>query len=143
MSRNVNQVLWGQWRQRVERQRTSGLSIAEFCRREGVSAVTFYTWRRKLRSAAVPERAEDQGAEAVAPRRRSGPPRADTVAPARSGTFLQLPLLAAGAGPCIEVALVEGTLVRIPPQNLAALQTVLTILCASPVPARRGEVPDA
>jgi len=142
MTRSVNQVLWGQWRQRVERQRTSGLSIAEFCRREGVSAVSFHTWKRKLRGAAA-ERGEAYGAEAVAPRRRSGPPRADTVAPARSGTFLQLPLLAAGAGPCIEVALVEGTLVRIPPQNLAALQTVLTLLCGSPVPARRGEVPDA
>ena len=142
MSRSVNQVLWGQWRQRVERQRTSGLSIAAFCRREGVSAVAFHTWRRKLRGVATPARQEGEQAEVVAPRRRAGPPDADPAA-ARSGAFLQLAWPAADAGPCIEVVLVEGTVVRIPPQNVAVLQTVLTIVRGSAVPARRGEVTDA
>ena len=36
------------WEERVARQRASGLSVAEFCRRERVHPVTFYGWRRRL-----------------------------------------------------------------------------------------------
>ena len=36
------------WRLRLRRQATSGLSIPEFCRREGVSTASFYAWRRRL-----------------------------------------------------------------------------------------------
>ena len=37
------------WERRIERQRRSGLSIAEFCSGEGVSTASFYVWRRRLR----------------------------------------------------------------------------------------------
>ena len=33
------------WRQRIQRQSASGLSIAAFCRREGISARLFYAWK--------------------------------------------------------------------------------------------------
>jgi hypothetical protein len=36
------------WRRRLRRQAVSGLSIPEFCSREGVSAASFYAWRRRL-----------------------------------------------------------------------------------------------
>ena len=36
------------WEERLARQRASGLSVAEFCRRERVHPVTFYGWRRRL-----------------------------------------------------------------------------------------------
>jgi hypothetical protein len=36
------------WRLRLRRQATTGLSIPEFCRREGVSTASFYAWRRRL-----------------------------------------------------------------------------------------------
>jgi hypothetical protein len=36
------------WEERVARQRRSGLSVAEFCRRERVHPVSFYNWRRRL-----------------------------------------------------------------------------------------------
>jgi transposase-like protein len=38
------------WRQRIQRQTSSGLSMAAFCRREGVSARLFYAWRERLKA---------------------------------------------------------------------------------------------
>jgi transposase-like protein len=34
------------WRRMVRQWRDSGLSIAEFCRRQGLSAASFHAWRR-------------------------------------------------------------------------------------------------
>lgn len=39
------------WRVLVARQAESGLSVAQFCVREGVSAPSFYQWRARLRGA--------------------------------------------------------------------------------------------
>ena len=36
------------WRQRLQRQTTSGLSIPTFCAREGVSSASFHAWKRRL-----------------------------------------------------------------------------------------------
>ena len=36
------------WRRRLRRQAAGGLSIADFCEREGVSTASFYAWRRRL-----------------------------------------------------------------------------------------------
>ena len=38
------------WRERVVRQRRSGLSVQEFCDREGVSAWSLYRWKRRVRT---------------------------------------------------------------------------------------------
>ena len=37
------------WQSLLARQRTSGLTIAAFCRKEGVSEGTFYQWQSRLR----------------------------------------------------------------------------------------------
>jgi transposase-like protein len=37
------------WRELVARQARSGLSVAEFCQREGISAWSLYEWRKRLR----------------------------------------------------------------------------------------------
>jgi transposase-like protein len=37
------------WNERMRRFALSGLSVAAFCRREGVSQPCFYAWRRRLR----------------------------------------------------------------------------------------------
>ncbi len=37
-----------QWRRRMERFRETRQSVAEFCRQEGVSAPSFYQWRKRL-----------------------------------------------------------------------------------------------
>jgi hypothetical protein len=36
------------WRKRLGRKSASRLSVAEFCRREGVSVQSFYYWKRRL-----------------------------------------------------------------------------------------------
>jgi transposase-like protein len=39
-----------QWREIVERQAASGLSVRAFCRQAGVREPSFYFWRRRLRT---------------------------------------------------------------------------------------------
>jgi transposase-like protein len=46
------------WRQRIQRQSASGLSIAAFCRREGLSARLFYAWRKRLEARSLSTPAE-------------------------------------------------------------------------------------
>lgn len=40
------------WQMAVETWRASGLSVRAFCKQEGLSEPSFYSWRRKLSSAA-------------------------------------------------------------------------------------------
>lgn len=37
------------WREILRRQSESGVSVREFCRSEGLSEPSFYTWRKRLR----------------------------------------------------------------------------------------------
>ena len=137
MPRQVNQVLWDQWRQRINRQRESRLSIAEFCRREGVSAHGFYVWRRNLRQATSKRHEPRADAKLQRSRRRGTavtsrhPLRKASVGPAARPcptNFLQLPVTATQAAPWIELAMADGTILRLPQQNLAALIAVLRVL---------------
>jgi transposase-like protein len=152
MSRRANRVLWDQWRERLERQRKSGLSIAEFCRQEEVSSVTFYTWRRKLRGptaghssarGGIPGQGGVTGAGPNSPCRRPRPPRTEAEASGVGGSFLQVPVVEARPAAWIELTLVDGTQVRIPPQNLSALQVVLTVLRGGMVNSPTDEVSHA
>ena len=45
-----NEARWEHWRSVLSEQSTSGLSVAEFCRRHSISPPAFYNWRRKLES---------------------------------------------------------------------------------------------
>ena len=38
-----------QWRERIAEQARSGVSIKQFCKERGVSAWSFYAWRKRLR----------------------------------------------------------------------------------------------
>ena len=149
MARPANAILWDQWRQRIQRQRESGLSITEFCRREHVSPHSFHVWKRRLRqtpSARHGSRAIPRVQRSQKPRTFVTPPWQPCPAPAqpvlstgdnaRPGTvrsleassFLQLPVTAVRPSPWIELALPDGTIVRLPQQNLVALTTVLRVL---------------
>jgi hypothetical protein len=139
MARKANQVLWDQWRQRVKRQRESGLSIVEFCRREQVSPHSFHAWKGKLRRPGAARGAGPAGVRRSRSRRGIAAPRREprhaAARPTVSG-FLELPVAAVRPSPFIEVALADGTLVRLPQQNLAALVAMLRVLRGD-----RGELP--
>ena len=51
------------WGELIKQQKASGLSVPAFCRREGISAWTFYGWRSRLRSG-QPRRPESRPAPA-------------------------------------------------------------------------------
>ncbi len=137
MARSVNQALWDQWRQRLGRQRTCGLSIVEFCRSENVSPHRFHAWKRKLFPTPPTRHASGAAIGTRRARRRQVIAKPHTrvqqtpTHPAMSpgpAAFLQLPVRAAQGSPWIELALADGTILRLPQQNLAALVAVLRVL---------------
>ncbi len=133
MARQVNSVLWNEWRQRLKRQRMSGLSISEFCRRENLSPHTFHSWRRKLPAAAGEP-------SAVRPARQR---RTALAMSLHSSGFLQLPVAPAAQSPWIELSLADGTVVRVPQQNTAAVLAVLRELRGEPRNVTPAEFGDA
>ena len=91
------------WRRQIQRQHEGSLSIAAFCRRLGVSTVTFYAWRRRLREAppAVP----------LVPERPSARPLPEANGPS-TPAFLPVSILDAGAAQ-LEIELANACVVRL------------------------------
>ena len=88
MARQADRSVAEKWRERVQRQARSGLSIAAFCHREGISQPSFYQWRKRL---------------ATEPR------------PAESPWFVPVQVAeAARAAEGVEIELPGGALVRLP-----------------------------
>ena len=56
MARPKDPDLERAWQQRLQRQTSSGLSIPEFCAREGVSCSSFNAWKRRLTARSLPSR---------------------------------------------------------------------------------------
>ena len=48
MPRHADPALEAVWRRRLRRQPDSGLTIHQFCQREGVSTAAFHAWKRRL-----------------------------------------------------------------------------------------------
>jgi transposase-like protein len=125
MARKVKQELRRVWRKRIERQRKGGLTVATFCRQEGVSSATFYAWKRKLQgeTPTKPKRTTTTGSAEMAASAVGSLPKARAEA-----AFVQLPLAPLRTSPWIELVLVEGTIIRVPQENMTALQMVLQTL---------------
>ncbi len=96
------------WQQRLHRFRDSGLSVAAFCDREGVSTASFYAWRRRLRLDPAPTTPDTPR---LVPVRLTTPP---TGAP-------------------VELLLPSGCMVRLSPDcDLAWLRQLLALLGVTP-----------
>jgi len=66
MSRQTDPRKAAAWGRRLGRFGESGLTVARFCDREGVSIATFHYWQRKLRDASIDEAASATPAVPVA-----------------------------------------------------------------------------
>jgi hypothetical protein len=126
-------VLVTEWRERLKRQLGSGLTIDAFCQKEGVSTSMFYRWQRHLQEpSSIATTSETADAAQHPGKKRGGRPRRQSaeVAPAakQPREFLRLPVRSVRSMPWIELTLVDGTVVRIPQDNHAALATVLRTL---------------
>ena len=92
------------WRRQIQRQAEGSLTVAAFCRRIGVSTVTFYAWKRRFREAPpafplVPERPSD----------RPMPEANGASTPA----FLPVSILDAGPAGQLEIELGNACVVRL------------------------------
>ena len=87
------------WRSRLQRFRSSGMTVVQFCQREQISAPSFYQWRKRLATSHVK---------------------------ASSPTFVPVRLtpLAPLASP-VEVHLPNGARVCVPPGDAEALRVVV------------------
>jgi hypothetical protein len=125
MARQISPKLYDTWRRRVERQRQGSLTVTQFCKREGVSTANFYVWKRRLQdSDGVQVSTTTPGRPVSRQKGAPAPPSND----AREHSFMQVPFATVAPSPWIEIVLAEGAVVRLPQQNLAALQTVLQSL---------------
>jgi len=108
------------WKQRVGRQRRSGLSIAEFCRRESISPASFYAWRKRLGGSR--------------PKRLGGRSRKGPSAGARRPLFVPVELASAD-GPIsgVRIELPGGAVVTLPAQASAELVTAAIRAAAAAV----------
>ena len=139
MARQVNQVLWDQWRQRIEetaceravdrRVLPKGKHLAARLPRLEAEASPSVT-QRGMHPRADREVAAFPAATVPSSRRaaRARKALAGPAMPPRPTDFLQLPVTAAQGSPWIELALADGTILRLPQQNLAALITALRVL---------------
>ena len=112
MGRVADPKLAAVWRKRVERQAGSGLSVVEYCSREGISTASFYTWKRRLRSRRA----------AAGTRSNKQVQRQGSQGRSLAGGFVQVRL---ASSPAIEVCFTDGTTARVPAEHLSATLKVL------------------
>lgn len=115
MAGRVEESVWEERREWIRRQAESGLSVATFCRDNGLHEGNFYSWRRRF------ARLSDQSL--------TGSGKASGGRQTLQA-FVQLPSPVAKAvvgsvSGWVEVSLSGGMVVRVPASNLAALETVL------------------
>lgn len=117
MARSSDPAMSAQWRQRLERFGSSNVSVARFCRREGISVASFYHWRKKLARDADPP---------------AGPPR---MAPQRCAFT---PLTVVPSAPAIAVHLPGGSRLEVPLGDYQTLRVVVRELLRSGAAIEEG-----
>jgi hypothetical protein len=140
MSRHGSVRKYAEWQGRLERFEASGMTVAEFCREEGLPPHRFYYWRRRVREAfrgpstATRSRHERVDGVAIAGNGRSKPRTGSTEALPGDAPVVRTP-------PALQEPLVHFTLnstlhVSIPATCLEAIRCVLQF-------AARNELDDA
>jgi transposase-like protein len=109
------------WRQHIERQRRSKLTVRGFCAQAGISEPSFYAWRSEL------TRRDSETGQSAPSESQTSRPTASPKPRFLPVTIAEYPRAAATASQ-VEVVLPSGLLVRVPAQDTAALRTVLELL---------------
>jgi len=90
---------WLDWKQRLESQKASGLSVAVYCLQEGVSLSSYFRWQQRLRHGVPTSLIEDEADRQQAESEDVG-----------AATFLPISLKASP----VEIELPNGGIVRLP-----------------------------
>jgi transposase-like protein len=115
MGRGIDVARHEAWRRRLERFSSWSGTVAEFCRREGVTQGTFYLWRRRLPQ----EGASSGGVGSVLdPEARRSTGDAQRVV-----SFVELSLT--GRAAMVEIELPNGAVVRVPAEHEATLRVAI------------------
>ena len=123
MARRLTDAQRSQWAERLRRQAESGLSISAFCRKHSISESRFYYWRRRLATGkAVDSTPRSRGPE--------------------SPRFVQLQKASGRLASCVEICVASGALIRVPADNVAAIEAAVCAVASSPA-RPEGEVADA
>jgi transposase-like protein len=117
MSREPDLAKRAAWRLRLREFDRGNATVAEFCRRTGVSVATFYQWRRKLEPSAAPS---------TAPCGRA----------VKGLSFLPVEIT---GGASVEVLLPSGARVTVPCHDQEAIRTVMAALLSSSLEDHQSE----
>jgi hypothetical protein len=120
MGRRVDHGKHCEWAERIRRRRESGLTVAEFCEWEGVSAASFYNWQKKLRDT----KSRRQSVELVTPEGRS-------QRSLQKASFLPVHVMQAGTTTApatrIEIQLTNGVRVFIPISDFQTVENIIAV----------------
>ena len=111
------------WRRRVGRFGRSGMTVVRFCEEEGVSAASFYRWRKRLAKQGLPGRNADAPRWATSGVEQKPVFQAVRVRRAETPISIQLP---------------GGVRVEVPAENLDAVRAVLGELLRADATLDRG-----
>lgn len=124
MAGRVEDSVWSERQDLIRKQEESGLSVAQFCRDNGLHVGNFHAWR--LRFAKLRDRLQLGSGQLAGDRR-----------PLQAFVQLPMPVVSTAAtvssnaavgSAWVELSLADGMVVRVPASNLAALETVLKSL---------------
>ncbi len=108
------------WRERLRRYERAKVTVAEFCRLEGVSVPSFYQWRRRLA-----EMHEKRGGPPASPRPQ-GSTGCSVPVPRPAAPAFQQVMLAGGGVVAIELP--SGVRVELPAEQLPLVRAVVADL---------------
>lgn len=109
MGRKQSTVAEAVWRERLARFGRGGMTVAEFCRREGVSDPSFYQWRKRL------QQGGRQG-------KRTGRQECAKAGGEEGHRFLPMHVVGLSVA---EIELPNGIKIRVPATSAEALRTAI------------------
>ena len=133
MARKTSGKRRREWESRLRRFSRAQVSVAEFCRREEVSAASFYQWRKKL--AQRERNLDDSGDRRQAVSRAafglfSGPPQGSFV-PVRVTGALECPERSVR----VEATLPNGVTLHLPAEDRELIRMAVETLLQTPLAA--------